>query len=155
MHESKPLSLLTHPCTFYQIKSPFYLVTCRECYWFEIELFTLKRFLPWVPSGFFQGFPGASSSTSKLAGLHADLRNIAQTRLFVWITIVQKIFICGRFNVRVRVGWPWNINLQGAFLLQNISFTKLYFWNIRFLLDLNSLYNRCACYKLLSINFQP
>ena len=115
------------------------LVTCHECYRFEIAFFTLRRFLPCVPSGFFQGFPDASSSTSKIAGLHADLRNIYQTSPFVWITKIQKIFICGRLNLRVRAGWPWNINLQGAFLLQNISFTKLYFWNICFLRDFSSL----------------
>ena len=33
---------------------------------------------------------GASSSTSKLAGLHADLQNIAPARLFVWIKIIRK-----------------------------------------------------------------
>ena len=31
----------------------------------------------------FKAFPGAGGSTSKLAGLHDDLRNIATVRLFV------------------------------------------------------------------------
>ena len=120
MHESKLLSLLTHPCIFYQIKTPFrrnsvlltghhatpvvtlffslthvtctalhhtvviscstgvtyrtlrhasgHLVIYWECYIFERALFysqvcfTLYSFL------LFQGFPGASSSTSKLVG---------------------------------------------------------------------------------------
>ena len=40
----------------------------------------------YLPAGF-KAFLGASSSTSKLAGLHTDLRNIALARLFVWIAI--------------------------------------------------------------------
>ena len=51
---------------------------------------------------FFQGFPGAVSSTSKLAVLHADLRNIVPARLFVWITTINKRFICGRFYLRAK-----------------------------------------------------
>ena len=42
------------------------------------ECFLLRRFLPCTPSYYFQGFPGAGSSTSKSAGLHVNLRNIAQ-----------------------------------------------------------------------------
>ena len=151
MHESKPLSLLTHSSDKISFSEKLHdtygrpcrasgnLVTCRECCRFEIVFFTLRRFLACVPSSFFQGFPEASSSTSKIEGLHADLRNIAQTRQFVWITTIKKIFICRRFNLRVRAGWPWNIILQGAFLLQNINFTKLYFWNICFLRDFSPL----------------
>ena len=55
-----------------------HLVIYREWYRFERAFLTLRRFLPCTPSCCFQGFPGASSSTSKLAGLHADLQNSPQ-----------------------------------------------------------------------------
>ena len=51
------------------------LVIYRNCYGFERGFFTLRHFLLCTPSCCFQGFPGAGSSTPKLAGLHADLRN--------------------------------------------------------------------------------
>ena len=38
----------------------------------------------------FRASLGAGSSTSKLAGPHADLQNIALARLFVWITTIHK-----------------------------------------------------------------
>ena len=38
----------------------------------------------------FKASLGAGSSTSKLAGLHADLRNIVPVWLFVWITTIHK-----------------------------------------------------------------
>ena len=47
--------------------------------------FTLHSFL------LFQGFPGASSSNSKLARLFADLQNIAPIRLF--FEVIFKIYI--------------------------------------------------------------
>ena len=59
------------------------LVIYRGCYVFEIAFFTLRRFLPYTPSCCFQDLPGTGSSTSKLAGIHADLQNIAPARLFV------------------------------------------------------------------------
>ena len=58
----------------------------------------------------FQGFPGASSSTSQSAGLHADHRNIAPAQLFVWITAIKKRFIWGRFYLRVRAGQSQRIS---------------------------------------------
>ena len=42
---------------------------------------------------FFKASLGASSSTSRLAGLHADLWNIALAQLFVWITVIHKSFV--------------------------------------------------------------
>ena len=55
-----------------------------------------KRFVPssvfylaLLPAGLKPSL-GAGSSTSKLAGFHADLRNIVQNRLFVWITTIHK-----------------------------------------------------------------
>ena len=43
-----------------------------------------------LPSCWFQEFPGGSNSTSKLAGLHADFRNIALARLFCRTTAIHK-----------------------------------------------------------------
>ena len=65
----------------------------RECYRFERAFFTLRRFLPYTPSCFFLGFPGSRQFISRLAGLHADLRNIAPAQLFVRITAIHKSFI--------------------------------------------------------------
>ena len=59
----------------------------RQYYGFDRAFFILRRFLPCTPSCCFQGFPGVG--TSKLAGLHADLRNIGPTWLFVWITAIH------------------------------------------------------------------
>ena len=67
------------------------------------SVFTLRHFLPCTPSCCFQGFYRTSSSTSKLAGLHADLWNIIPVRLFVWITAIHKRY-AGRFYLRARHG---------------------------------------------------
>ena len=48
---------------------------------FERAFFTLKPFLPYISSCCFQDLPGTGSSPSKVAGLHADHRNIALARL--------------------------------------------------------------------------
>ena len=69
-----------------------YLVICRECYRVERMFFTLRRFLPYtnsLPAGV-KASLGAGSWTSKLAGLHADLENIAPAQLFIWITTTHK-----------------------------------------------------------------
>ena len=76
------------------------LAIYRECYGFERAFLTFRSFLPYTSSCFFQGFPRADS----LTGLHADLRNIAPDRLFVWITAIHKRFICGRFYLRAMAG---------------------------------------------------
>ena len=60
-----------------------HLVIYRDFYGFERAVFTLRHFLPSTSACCFQVFPGAESSTSKLAGLHANLRNIVPARLFV------------------------------------------------------------------------
>ena len=62
----------------------------RQYYGFDRAFFILRRFLPCTPSCCFQGFPGAGSSTSKLARLHVDFWNIAPIQLFVWITAIHK-----------------------------------------------------------------
>ena len=56
-----------------------HLVIYRKCYRFERPFFTLRCF-----------FTGSQQLTL-LAGLHADLRNIAPARLFVWIITIQKL----------------------------------------------------------------
>ena len=64
--------------------------------WFERVFFTLMRFLPC--------FSGSDGSSSKLAGFHADLKNIVPARLFVCIATIHKRFICGRFYLRAKAG---------------------------------------------------
>ena len=58
------------------------LIYC-ECYRFERAFFTLRRFFTLHSFLLFQGFHVAGSSVSKLAELHADLRNMALVRLFI------------------------------------------------------------------------
>ena len=82
-----------------------HLVIYHDCYGFERALFTRKYFLPYNPSCWFQGFPGAGSSTSKLAELHVDLWNIVPVWLFVWITTIHKR---GMVQVLWVTGWPAN-----------------------------------------------
>ena len=53
-----------------------YLVIYCKCFGFERAFFTLRCFLVYILL-LFQGFPGTGRSPSKLAGLHADIRNIA------------------------------------------------------------------------------
>ena len=54
-----------------------------ERYGFERAIFTLRLFyLTLLPAGF-KASLGAGSSVSELAGLHADLRNIAPVQQFV------------------------------------------------------------------------
>ena len=80
--------------------SPCYLQDAMLCQWSPSDLprvlqiwesifysqvfFTLHSFL------LFSRLPGTGSSTSKLAGFHADLQNIAAAWLFVWITTIRK-----------------------------------------------------------------
>ena len=99
--------------------SPGYLprvLRIWDSVFYSQAFFTLRSFL------FFQSFLEAGSLTSKLAGLHADFRNIDPARLFVWITTIHKRFIFGRFYLRARVGQSRNINLHGKVVLWNISF---------------------------------
>ena len=70
-----------------------HLMIYRECYGFERAYFTLRHFSPHNSSCWFQGFLGAGSSTSKLAGLHADLWNIVLARLFIWIIRVMAVYL--------------------------------------------------------------
>ena len=55
-----------------------------ESVFYSRTFFTLHYFL------LSRDFPGAGSSSSKLAGFYADLRNIAPAWLFAWITSVHK-----------------------------------------------------------------
>ena len=85
----------------------------RECF------FTLRRFLPYTPSCCFQSLSGASSSTSKIAGLHDDYWNIALARLLHWITAIHKRgILVGSIYVpnssfEVRVPQSGNLPLTG------------------------------------------
>ena len=90
-----------------------------ECYGFESAFFTHRLFLLHTPSCCFQGLHGASSSPSKVAGLHADHRNIALARLFFRITAINKrdilvgsIYV-PRTSFEVRVPQPRNLRLTG------------------------------------------
>ena len=94
----------------------------QQVLWIWESTFYSQSFFTWHSFLLFQGFPGASSSTSKLAELQSDLRNIAPARLFVWITAIHKRYICGRFYLRARTGQSRNINLHEELVLQNISF---------------------------------
>ena len=80
-----------------------HLVIYRQCYRFERAFFTLRPFLPCTPSSFFKAYLGYRS-TSKLAGIHADLQNIAPVALFVCTASIYKRLICGSFFLRVRAG---------------------------------------------------
>ena len=80
-----------------------HLVIYCECYGFERAFFTLKRFLLYTPSCWFQGLPGAGSLTLKLAGLHADLQNIAQPNyLFKSQQSTKRVIVAGLFKA---YGW--------------------------------------------------
>ena len=132
-----------------------HLMIYRKCYGFGRPFYS-QVFLSCIPSCFFQGFPEAGSSTSKLAGLHPDLRNTVPVRLFVWITTIHKSFLCARFYLRVTAAWPRNINLYRAFVIRKtLVLWKLYFWNICFIRDLNSLRDRWTCYTSLVITAKP
>ena len=45
----------------------------RESYGFERVVFTLRRFLPYTPSCYFQSLPGAGGLTLILAEFHVDI----------------------------------------------------------------------------------
>ena len=57
------------------------------------ELFTVFYSQAFFYLTLLPGFYGAGSSSSKLAGLYADLQNIAPAQLFCWITTIHKIGI--------------------------------------------------------------
>ena len=85
-----------------------HLVIYRKCYGFESVFLLSGVFdLTLLPASF-RASLGAGSSTSRLAGLPADLRNIAPAWLFVWITTTYKRGIDSRFMV---YGWSatWRI----------------------------------------------
>ena len=84
-----------------------------ECYGFE------RTFYGFLLSGIFYltllpGFYGAGSSSSKLAGLHADLRNIVPAQLFFWITKIHKrgIVVGSVYGLQL-AGYVKNLLLTG------------------------------------------
>ena len=60
-------------------------------------------YLTLLPASF-KASLGAGSSTSRLAGLHIDLRNIAPARVFVWITTIHKRVILYRLYLWFTAG---------------------------------------------------
>ena len=110
----------------------------RECYGFEKALFTLRRFLPYTPSCCFQDLPGALSSPSRVAGLHAGHRNIALVRLLCWMTAIHKrVMLVGsiylsKTSFEVTAPEPWNLPLTGfepAFL-KVPWITSRFYWRL-------------------------
>ena len=77
-----------------------------ESVFYSQVFFTLHSFQ------FFQGFPGAGSSTSKLAGLHAEL-------LFKSQQSTKDLYVVG---LRARAGQSQNTNRHRELVLWNISF---------------------------------
>ena len=67
-------SLFRHCCSCYD-----------ECYRFEREFFTLRRFVPYTSSCFYQAFPGVSECF-RLPSIQNIDPSVNLTHLFVWIT---------------------------------------------------------------------
>ena len=92
------------------VRSPLatYSSLCSTCVTYGTACHAIgEQLLPAV----FKASLGAGSSTSKLAGLHADLWNIAPTRLFVWMTAIHKRYT-SRFYLKARLtclfGTKWS-----------------------------------------------
>ena len=83
------------------------------------NVFYSQAFLPCTPSYCFQGIPGAGSSPSKAAGLHADHRNIALAQVLSGMKEIYKRGIVVGFiyvskaSFKVRVPQPCNLPLTG------------------------------------------
>lgn len=102
-----------------------HLVIYHECYGFEGAFLTLRHFLPCnLSCFFFQGFPGAGSSTAKLAGFHNNLRNIAPAQLFVWGTAIHKIVSCHTFYLRARTGQTQTLIFKELLSYGNFFFER-------------------------------
>ena len=86
------------------------------------SVFYSQAFFTLHSSCFLKGFPGDNISTSKSIRLHDDSQNIAPARLFVWITVIHKRFICGGFYLRARAGQVRNINFSRELVVRNICF---------------------------------
>ena len=90
--------------------TPCYLQDAVPCQWSPSNLLWVLRIWESVSCSqafFLPGFKaslGASTSTSKLVVLHADLQNIAPVQLFVWIITINKKGNSGRFYLRVMAG---------------------------------------------------
>ena len=128
------------PCHWLPATShpPFY----RECYGFERAFFTLKRFLPYTPSYFFQGFPGSGQFSLKIsrASCWSSKHSLGST-ICLNHSNLQKIYT-SRFYLRVRAGQSRDINFCRELVLQNVSS-----WNICFSRGLNSFHARWLCLK--------
>ena len=109
---------------FYFLLSPCYLQDAMPCQWSSSDLTQVLRiwehfllsgvfYLTLLPASF-KASLGGGSSTSRLAGLPADLWNIAPAWLFVWITTTYKRGIDSRFVYGLwLVGYVKNLLLTG------------------------------------------
>ena len=84
------------------LSGTLFLCCYRKCYGYKRTFFTLRRFLPYFLSWFYQGFPGASSSALKVAGLSTEVWNTDLARLFLWIIEYSAKGITCRFYLYVR-----------------------------------------------------
>ena len=75
------------------IYSSLHFFMYRKCYGIEKASFTLRLFLPYTPSCFYQGLPGPGSSALKNPECFTEVRNTSRTHLFVSITQCSAI-IC-------------------------------------------------------------
>ena len=131
-----------------------HLLNYHECYGFERAFFTLRRFLPNTFFCFLR-LPWGRQFNLKLTGLHADPQNIVPAQLFVWITTIQKRFICGRFCLRVKGVWSRNINLYRALILWKISFTEALLLKFTPLTGFELSSQQVSWYKSLVISTKP
>ena len=120
---------MSHHWSLCFLVSPCYLQDAMLWQWSSSDLppvlqtwesvFHSQAFLTLQSFLLFSRLPWAGSSTSKLAGFHADLWNIALAQLFVWIIAIHKSSILvgsiyvPKASFEVRVLQPWNLPLTG------------------------------------------
>ena len=102
-------------------------------------------YLTFHPAGF-RCLPGAGGSTSKLAGFHADLRNIAPAQLFVWITTIQKTKKL--HDTKTVQQWEegkrrknWHIRYITYWHIRYITYTKFYHMSSMYIYILYKLFH--------------
>ena len=131
--------------TLFFLVSPCYWQDAMPCQWSSTASATDLRehfllsgvfYLTLLPAGF-KASLGAGSSTAKLAGLHADLWNIAPAQLLLQMTAIHKgAIVVGSIYVskasfEVRVPWLWNLPLtdfEPAFLKVQCVDSRLSWW---------------------------
>ena len=84
--------------------------------------FTLRLFLLYTSSCFFQGFPGSQQFNLKISRASCwSLKHSPSPTICLNHSNPQK-FYTGRFYSRARAGQSRNINLYGELVLPNVSF---------------------------------